>query len=467
MRILCIGTSEDGGAGVAMRRLVDALRSEKASVDILSLRRGTARNPDFSEALPRFQAGKQLHKHLGRGLRKSRTALTNTIFTFDWPAWDLASHPAVVEADVINLHWITGFLNPAMIRRLIDTGKPIVWTLHDQRAFTGGCHYTAGCEQFTSACKRCPQLTTPARPIASRLLQEARQHFRGAKLTFVTPSRWLGQELLRSSLFDASYHQHHVIPYGIDLTRFYPQQRKAELRSRLSLPPDGLGIVFGSVSLTEGRKGFAYARMAMESLARRLRTSGHSAPQPFVITFGHGEPTLDGIRCYHLGPQTEAGVISILNAADVFFTMTREDNLPNTVMEAIACGVPVLATRVGGVPDMIDHGQQGWLVARDDSTAAADILLDLVTRPDQLQAYAIAARQRAHDAFAATFQSRRYLALFEGLLSAKAANTPSVCAGAVPLPMARLTPAMLALATTRMRYRGARRIFRRMLTRLR
>jgi glycosyltransferase involved in cell wall biosynthesis len=466
MNILCIATSETGGAGVAMRRLADGLRSAGATADILSLQRADARNTDFGEPPPTDQAGKRLHRRIHRSLRKSRTSLTNTIFTLDWPAWDVASHPAVVAADVINLHWVTGFLNPAMIRRLVDTGKPVVWTLHDQRAFTGGCHYTAGCEAFAADCAGCPQLTKPVRHIAAQLLQEARAQLHEARLTFVTPSRWLGEELRRSSLFHASSHQHHVIPYGIDVVHFAPRHHKAELRARFSLPADGLGIAFGSVSLDESRKGFAPARGALESLAARLRNAGHPGPQPFVVTFGQGAPPVAGIPCHHLGPQNEAGVISILNAADVFLTMTREDNLPLTVMEAIACGVPVLATRVGGVPEMIDHGHEGWLVDRDDSNAAADILVDLVNKPGQLQPYALAARRRAQDRFAETFQAQRYLALFEDLLSGSSATAARGTASVTPLPMAGLTPAMLELATARTWFAGARRFLLGLLGRL-
>jgi glycosyltransferase involved in cell wall biosynthesis len=461
MKILCVGTNENGGAGLAMRRLADSLRSAGARVDILALERGHERDPYFGEAMPGLQVSKRVHSHIRRSVRQSRTAVTNTIFTLDWPAWDIASHPAVVHADIINLHWVTGFLNPTLIRRLVDTGKPIVWTLHDQRAFTGGCHYTAGCEAFASECDGCPQLAKPFRHIASRLLREAREQLHEAKLTFVTPSRWLGEELRRSALFNASLHGHHVIPYGIDLDRFSPQRRKRELRDRFSLPADGLGIVFGSVSLKESRKGFASARLALKSLAARLQAAGHAGAQPFLITFGRGKPKFAGISSYHLGPQNEEGVISVLNAGDVFFTMTREDNLPNTVMEAIACGVPVIGTRVGGVPDMIVHGQQGWLVERDDWNAASEVLVDLVNDTHQLQRTAAAARQRAQDCFAAIFQAQRYLELFSNLFKAKASTGTREPFCGPPLPMVELTPAMREMIAARNWFHGVTQFLRR------
>lgn len=460
MKILCVGTTENGGAGIAMRRLVDSLRSVGASVDILSLQRDDERDPYFGEALPPLQVSERVHKHIRRSLRQMRTTVTNTIFTFDWPAWDVASHPAVVDADIINLHWVTSFLNPAIIRRLVETGKPIVWTLHDQRAFTGGCHYTAGCEAFANECNGCPQLVKRFHHVASRLLREAREYLHEAKLTFVTPSSWLGQELRRSSLFSATTHRHHVIPYGIDLERFSPQHRKPELRERFSLPADGLGLVVGSVSLEESRKGFAFARRALESLAARLRAVSYPGPQPFVVTFGRGTPEVAGIPCYHLGPLDEAGVISALNAGDVFFTMTREDNLPNTVMEAIACGVPVIGTRVGGVPDMIKHGDQGWLVERDDWNAAAEIIFELVNNPAQLQKSAAAARHQAEECFAANFQAQRYLGLFAALFKEQSDTVSGGTACGPPLPLVGLTPAMRELAAARNWFDGARQFLR-------
>lgn len=470
MKIVCVGASQGGGGGatIAMERLAASLRAATAEVRIVALDGPQGRAREFSSDDPRPNRFRRITTHLRRGLRAARSPLTNTLFSVDWPAWDISTHPSVLEADVVNLHWVTGFLNARAVRGVIDSGKPVVWTLHDQRAFTGGCHYAAGCEGFASECEACPQLMGDAREAARRALAATRRSLAAAPLTFVTPSRWLGDELRRSSLFDATHHRHCTIPYDIDVDRFAPRDDKPLLRRSFGLPARGLGIVLGSVSLAETRKGFAEARAAVEQAAAKLRTDDPTAPPPFVVTFGEGSPKIQGVACHHLGRQAEAGVIGILNASDVFLMMTREDNLPNTVMEALACGLPVVGTRVGGVPDMVEDGRQGWLVERDDSAAAATVLVGLARDPGRLDAAATAARSRAVAHYAAPRQARDYLELFAAVQPALRERPPfRPSPSSQPLPMLRMTPATARIVAGRVGQRGVRRRLRRILGRLR
>lgn len=221
-RIVCVSTygGHAGGAAVAMQRLTTALAAAGAIVEIV-----TSRGPEAA-------AGRRIR----RRIRHGRTPLSNTLFSADWPTWDIAAHPAVVAADVIHVHWVAGFLDAAAIRRLAATGKPVVWTQHDMRAFTGGCHYTAGCAGFTADCRGCPQLIPRLAAVPERTLRRSRRLLRGLPLTFVAPSRWLAAELARASLFDPMSHAVHVIPNGIDLARYAPAADKAAARARLGLP---------------------------------------------------------------------------------------------------------------------------------------------------------------------------------------------------------------------------------------
>ena len=465
MRVLCVGTSRGGGAGIAMERLGGALRDAGTEVATLVLMEKEDLTSDFVDRPIPCTTHERLPREMRRSLRRGRTSLSNTFFTIDWPAWDIADHPAVAAADVINLHWVATFLDPRAIRRLVDTGKPVVWTLHDERTYTGGCHYRAGCEGFTAGCERCPQLRTALAHLPPRLLAATHRSLRDAPLCFVTPSHWLGEELERSSLFNPAWHTRRVIPNGIDVHRFAPRGAKAALRERLGLPRQGLGIVVGSDSLKEKRKGFAEARAALQALARQLATTVPDLPPPFVVTFGHGEPKVDGLACHHLGPQDLDGVIGILSAADVFLSMTREDNLPNTIMEAIACGLPVVATRVGGVPDMVEHGRQGWLVDRDDSAGAAAVLAAVARSPQQLEGVAAAARQRAVERFATPIQGRRYLDLFTELLAAAPRPADGPAPPPLPLRIRRPSRSAIELVARRAWCRGPRRTLRRLLGR--
>jgi glycosyltransferase involved in cell wall biosynthesis len=424
-RIVCVSTygGHAGGAAVAMQRLATALAAAGAIVEIV-----TSRGPEAA-------AGRRIR----RCIRHGRTPLSNTLFSADWPTWDIAAHPAVVAADVIHVHWVAGFLDAAAIRRLAATGKPVVWTQHDMRAFTGGCHYPAGCAGFTADCRGCPQLVPRLAAVPERTLRRSRRLLRGLPLTFVAPSRWLAAELARASLFDPMSHAVHVIPNGIDLARYAPAADKAAARARLGLPADGLAILLGSVSLAESRKGTAAAAAALAILAERLRAAG--GPPAVAVTCGAGDLALPGIAHRHLGALDEPGMIAALHASDLHLTMTREDNLPNTVVEALACGLPVVGSAVGGVPEMLHTGVEGWLVAPDDPAAAATALFAMARDPHLLAAAGRAARDRAVTAFDARLQAHRHLALYRGL-------PPPRGPGLTPATTARLlapTPAVVPL----------------------
>ena len=131
-RIACLATygGQAGGAAIAMERLAAGLRAAGAEVDVVT--RATC---DWPNGM------RQLDRRIRRRIRHGRTPRSNTLFTPDWPTWDVAAHPAITSSDLVNVHWVAGFLGADGLRRIVASGRPLVWTLHDMRAFTGGCHY--------------------------------------------------------------------------------------------------------------------------------------------------------------------------------------------------------------------------------------------------------------------------------------------------------------------------------------
>jgi hypothetical protein len=115
-----------------------------------------------------------------------------TFFSLPVPGYDLSSHPAVEAADVIHLHWVAGMLSPESVAALQALGKPMVWTLHDMRAFTGGCHFSDGCRRFENDCAECPQLKPDFNHLAEFNLGNLLKTVDATGITVVTPSRWLG-----------------------------------------------------------------------------------------------------------------------------------------------------------------------------------------------------------------------------------------------------------------------------------
>ena len=450
-RIACLAThgGHAGGAAIAMERLVAGLRGAGADVGIV-----TRANCPWPPAIGR------LDRRIRRRIRHGRTSLSNTLFTADWPAWDLSSHPAVTRSDFVNLHWVAGFLAAEGIRRIVASGRPVAWTLHDMRPFTGGCHYAAGCTGFTANCQGCPQLIPAVAELAARGLARSRRRLHGLPLTFVAPSHWLAGELVRSSLFDPESHAVKVIPNGIDLGLFAAGDR-AQARQHLGLPAEGLGILLGSVSLDERRKGGDVAVAAITRLAADLAAAPAAGPQPFVVTYGAGGSAIPGLPCRHLGTVNEAGVRQALHACDVHLTMAREDNLPNTVMEAMACGVPVIAAAAGGLPEMIEHDRTGWLVPVDDAGAAAAILGHVCRDPGRAVAAGREARRHAEATWDLRLQAARYLELARDLTAANpACRTGGGPAGGDGVP-APLTPAVAPFAHPAARLRAPLRHLRR------
>ncbi len=120
-----------------------------------------------------------------------RTAISNTHFSLPYPSFDLSSSSLIQGAQIINLHWVAYFQSPVTLSKLFSSGTPVVWTLHDQRAFTGGCHYSAGCDRYKSDCSACPQLADDSFDFAAAVLKDNLELFKNAKLTIVTPSHWL------------------------------------------------------------------------------------------------------------------------------------------------------------------------------------------------------------------------------------------------------------------------------------
>lgn len=300
-------------------------------------------------------------------LQRNRTPLSNTWFTAGYPGHDVTRHEAVAAADVLHLHWVTHFLSPTVIAALRRLGKPIVWTLHDQRPFTGGCHFSAGCDGYTRDCAPCPQLACDPCRLPARNLRDQREALRGAPVTIVTPSRWLGQCARSSAVLGAARVE--VIAYGIDPARFFPVPQ-AEARARLGLPLEARCILFGADNGEERRKGARELLTAFQHLLGSIADPG----SVLLVSFGKTNPLFAS-----LGPQARSlGVLrdpadlrDAYAAADVFALPSTEDNLPMTLLEALACGTPVAAYPVPGPVDILTPASGAMAAQLDDAIAMA------------------------------------------------------------------------------------------------
>lgn len=263
----------------------------------------------------------------------------------------------LLNPDIIHLHWIgEGFLR---IESLARFELPIVWTLHDSWAFTGGCHLPFDCNNYREKCGCCPTLGSNRQSDLSRWVWRRKERtFRKLNLTVVSPSHWLAGCAEASSILHGFPIE--VIPNGLDLERFRPMD-KMLARQAFGFPHGKKLILFGSVSSTNDKnKGFHLLLNALQKLVAK----GLSENVELVV-FGSAKPLVApdfGLRTHYVGYLNDETSIALLySAADLFVAPSIQENLSNTVMEAMACGTPCVAFDIGGMSDMIEHIHNGYL----------------------------------------------------------------------------------------------------------
>lgn len=284
---------------------------------------------------------------------------------------DITRLPEFQEADVIHLHWINqGMLSLKGIQKILQTGKPVVWTMHDMWPATALCHLTLGCRHFTTHCRNCQYLPNGGsdNDLSAKVWERKRQLFATGDISFVACSRWLEGEARQSQLLKGQ--QLKSIPNPIDTRMFHPGDR-AEARRQEQLPADKRLLLFVCQRVTNVNKGMQYLIDACNRLVQQYPEMKENTG--VIIMGGHAEELAGQLpfESFPLGyVSDEQRIIQIYRAADVFLLPSLSENLPNTIMEAMACGVPCVGFRVGGIPEMIDHQKNGYVAAYKD---AADL----------------------------------------------------------------------------------------------
>lgn len=282
-------------------------------------------------------------------------------FSFASIGKDISDHQIIKEADVLHLHWINeGYLSINSLLQLAKLGKPIIWTLHDMWAFTGGCHYSAGCKLYESLCRNCPYLKRPSLNDSSTSLQQKKADlYKELKPTFVTCSNWLARVAKSSSLLKE--YSVTAIPNPIDINVYKPLDKKL-IKQKLGLSENKKYILFGTLNLNEERKGFKKLVEALNHLFTNHQEIKEDTELLIYGTASEEEIKMLPAKVNSFGRITDVqNLVECYNAADVFVAPSLEDNLPNTVMESLTCGVPVVAFNIGGMPDMIEHKTNGYL----------------------------------------------------------------------------------------------------------
>jgi glycosyltransferase involved in cell wall biosynthesis len=414
MRPLLLNTFDrDGGAARAAMRLHLALLGEGVPSQMLVQWKSSNLSSVIAPAGLIAKAFSRLKAVLeGRALR-NYTPISKD-FSAPWTPTLTPRRVRTVAPDLVHLHWTSyGFLNIPDLRRL---GAPILWTLHDMWAFTGGCHYSLGCSRYQDNCGSCHILGSTRDNDLSRSVWARKQAFwRSLPMEIITPSRWLADCALKSSLF-AGRHVH-VIPNAVDVQMFKPNDRAA-IRTLLGLPQEPKLVLFAAVdSANNPRKGPDRLRPALEKLRQRSTRSIE------LIVIGQDRPSPEGpfaLPTHYMGSiSDEAAVAAIYAAADVVVLPSVEDNLPNIAMEALACGRPCVAFDIGGMPDLISHRVSGYLARDNDTTDLADGILFCLEESHAI-ALANAAREHVLEHYTPQIVARQHIALYEQVLARRA-----------------------------------------------
>ena len=369
MRVLIINTSERiGGAAVAANRLMEALKNNGIKAKMLVRDKQT----DQISVVELQRTWKNIWRFVWERLViwKANHFKKNNLFLVDVAntGTDITSLPEFKQADVIHLHWINqGMFSFKDLNKIMTSGKPVVWTMHDMWTFTGMCHYAGECERYMEQCHHCPLLYGGGgkKDLSYRTFRKKQKLYSGVHITFVACSRWLESMAKKSSLLKGQTVTN--IPNAINTNLFKPHD-KAEAREKCHLPQDKKLLLFGSVKITDKRKGLTSfveaCKMLVEKYPEMKDTVG-------VVVFGQQSSQLESMIPFPVYSMnyvsSEKEIVDIYNAVDLYVTPSLEDNLPNTIMEAMACGIPCIGFNVGGIPQMIDHLHNGY-VARYKSS---------------------------------------------------------------------------------------------------
>jgi glycosyltransferase involved in cell wall biosynthesis len=337
-------------------------------------------------------------------------------FTFPSFGENLAKNKLIKECDVINLHWISGaFLSLNSLEQLKQLNKPIVWTQHDMWAFTGGCHYTAGCEKFITSCSICPKLIFKSEnDFSAKIFKRKKVIFDQMNLTLVSSSNWLAEESMRSELLRTK--NSHVIPTPIDFN-IYTNINKEKARTDLRLPLGKKLILAGAMNLEDERKGFHFL---IEALQNIYNSNNKLCSELELVVFGKLDETVFNkipFKVHQLGRlNNEDDIVKAYNTADIYLAPSLEDNLPNTIMEAMSCGIPVVAFNVGGIPDMIDHNTNGILATLLSSEELANGIKLLLNDDSLRKNFSNSAREKVIKNFDQIIIAEKYFEVYKSLL---------------------------------------------------
>ena len=407
MNILIVSThDQQGGAAIAAYRLLTALNKNGVSARMVVMHKEST-DPNVIQVGNRYMnkfrfAAERGVIYINNGFSRKNLfdiSIANT-------GVSIINHPEFKKADVIHLHWINqGMLSIREIGKIVASGKKIVWTMHDMWPFTGICHHAGQCNHFKTGCGSCPYLQMPMRKDISYSTFLCKQSaYLLGHINFVACSKWLKNLALKSDL--THHHRVTAIPNTLD-TEIYKPTDKTALRKAMNLPIDKKIILFAAAKVSDKRKGIDYLVAASKIMAKKGKN------YMFLIAGSHSEEIISqlALPAHNAMYVASEQMPDMYNVADVFVTPSLQENLPNTIMESMSCGTPCVGFNVGGIPEMIDHKQNGYIARYKDAEDLARGLIWVLEKADTTT-LAANARKKVEDNYSEAIIAKRYLEIY-------------------------------------------------------
>lgn len=415
MKVLLVNTSERiGGAAIACNRLMKALKKNGVKAKMMVRDKQSDQlavvSLPYSWVLPLRFIWERLVIFLSNGMSRKNLFQVDIANT----GCDITQFREFKQADVIHLHWVNqAFLSLNDLERIVNSGKPVVITMHDQWYYTGVCHYAGDCTEYQTECTKCHLLGADIRKLANKVFLR-KKHIcdTGKNITFLGCSQWIADLARKGALTQG--HNVVSIPNAIDTDVFHPSEKDAS-RLHLGLPANQKLLLFGSQRITDERKGFKYLSEACRILQEE---APEEADNIGIVVVGSASDKVANevpLKVYPVSyVSDESQMVELYNAVDAFVTPSLQDNLPNTIVESMACGIPCIGFNIGGIPEMIDHKKNGYVARyKDAADLAAGIRWVLSSDLQQLSAEA---REKALATYSEKAVAEKHIELYNSIM---------------------------------------------------
>ena len=408
MKILIVSSSDIlGGAAKAAYRLHCALLEDGINSQMVVMRKETDNVTVFGPEsnLDKIKAlfSPVLEKLITDLRYRSKKSMFSTGLI---PSRKIIDRINSFKPDLVHLHWINGGM--IKIEDLKKIKAPILWNLQDMWPLTGGCHFNDQCVRYQDKCGSCKVLSSKYQhDISSSIHSRKYKNYNKInKLVINGVSQWIASCAKKSSLF--KNREVVNLPNTINTDLFRPIDK--ELARQLFNVPQGKKVVlFGASSVNDPRKGYIELLAALSILHYSnliLIIAGQSRPEKPIVT---------RFPVYYIPPvQDDVSLSLMYNIANVVVVPSIQDNLSNTVIEAMACGVPVVAFNIGGNADMIDHKENGYLSQPQDKNDFADGIA--WSLDNEYSLLSKNAREKVIRTFSHSVVVKRYVELYRAIL---------------------------------------------------